>query len=152
MKNLLILIIAGIAFIAWNFFAFTRYKGQETKDKHKVSRYLSAGMSLTEAIEKVFSELNNTMPSRLRASTVSAVAHKIGSLQTVMNVENVIEIYSTFIHRYICRNTSQPHPRVEDKKVLYAAQSMEFNEQNGFFVLKPDSGEEIDRKYPEVAS
>ena len=143
------LVIAGL--VVWIIFAFVRYKREESKDKIRVASYLALGMSLSEALEKSFEELNASLPNKLDANTVSTVARKISSLQSMMDVRNAVEIYSTFIHRYVCRNTIRPHPNVTDDNVLYAVHNMRFDQRHGYFVLKPDSGEDFDKKYPKVA-
>lgn len=150
MEILLFIILAVVGFILWNIFAFVRYKGRESKDKDRITGYLRSILSLTEAIQKVFSELNDSLPNRLKTETISTVAEKIASLQNQMEMENVIEIYSTFVYRYICRNSNRPHPNVNDRNVLYAVNNMTFEQRNGYFVLKPDSDEEIDKKYPSL--
>lgn len=151
MESLLLVAIAIIGFIVWTVLSFVRYKKQESEDKTRISSCLASGANLLRAIETVFTELNTSLPKKLSNSTVSTVAKNISSLEDKMDIENVIEIYSTFVHRYICRNSTRPSPNVTDDTVLYAVQNMVFNQKNGYFVLKPDSDEEINKKYPKLA-
>jgi hypothetical protein len=151
MELILLIVLAVVGFVVWNIFAFVRYKGQETGHKRILSGYLASGFTLSQALERVLTELNGTLTKKLNATTVSTVAEKLASLQSMMDTENVIEIYSTFVYRYIGRNSNQPHPNVNDTNVLYALNNMEFQQQNGYFVLKPDRDEDIDKKYPHQA-
>lgn len=146
-----IIVILVVGFVVWNIFGFLRYKKKESTDKTKVAGLIEAGVALSEAIERVFSEFNASLPKPLTANTVSIVARHISSLQEEMTVGNVIEIYSTFVYRYICRNSTRPHPNVTDNNVLFAVRNMTFDERNGYFVLKADNDTEIDKKYPRLA-
>lgn len=148
MNITLIIVIAVIGFILWQVIAYKKYKGLEAKDKQKIMSYIQSGLTLSDAIEKDLLDLNNRMPSKLNQQTISAVSQELAALQSIMSVDNVIEIYSTFIHRYINRNTSKPHPNVRDEQVLYAAQSMDFDQLNGYFRLKADKGDDFTNKYP----
>ena len=68
----------------------------------------------------------------------------------MMNTNNVIEIYSTFIHRYIYKDGRIKKPtNLSDKKIIYALETLGFNERNGYFVIKPDKGDDFDKKYPD---
>ncbi len=65
-----------------------------------------------------------------------------------MGTDNVVEIYSTFIHRYIFRDGRLKNPKnLSDQKILYALETLEFNERNGYFVIKPDKDDDFDNKY-----
>jgi len=150
MNIIVIIVIAVIGFILWQFIGFSKYKRLEAQDKQKVMHYIQSGLNLSEAIEKVFLDLSICMPSKLNPETISTVSQKLAALQSMMSVDNVIEIYSTFIYRYICRNSSNPHSNVKDEQVLYAAESMEFDQLNGYFTLRADKGNDFSNKYPPV--
>ena len=151
MDFVFIIAILVVGFILWNSLGFIRYKKKESKDKTNVAGLIASGVALPEAIERVFVELNVSLPNKLAADTVSLVAMHISSLQEKMDTENIIEIYSTFVYRYVCRNSTRPHPNVTDNNVLYAVRNMTFDERNGYFVLKVDDESEIDKKYPKLA-
>lgn len=111
---------------------------------------LSEGRSITQAIEQVFSDLNRRLTLGLRTSTIAAVSEKIGSLASDMELDNVAEIYSTFVHRYVFRDGAQLSPnKLDDEKILIAANELRLSESNGYFVLSPDSQKDIERKSPE---
>mgnify|MGYP001577285572 FL=1 len=148
MNIILIIVIAVVGFIMWEFIIYKKYKKTEAKDKQKIMSYIQSGLTLSDAIEKDFLDLSNRLPSKLNQQTISAVSQQLAALQSMMSVDNVIEIYSTFIYRYINRNTSKPHPNVKDEQVLYAVHSMDFDQLNGYFRLKADKGDDFSNKYP----
>ena len=148
MNITLIVVLAVVGFIIWEIITYKKYKKSESKNKKKIMSYIQSGLSLSDAIEKDILDLNNRMPSKLNQQTIHTVSQQLAALQSIMSVDNVIEIYSTFIHRYINRNKSKPHPNVRDEKVLYAVQSMDFDELNGYFRLKADKGDDFTNKYP----
>ena len=106
-------------------------------------------MSLEKAVSLTFSNLNESHKLGLSLNTINKVANNISELTSKMDLDNAIEIYATFLHRYLFEMDSlKTSVGVSDAQVLYAIESMEFNERNGYFVLKPDHGEKDDPKYP----
>lgn len=106
-------------------------------------------MSLEKTILLTFSNLNESHKLGLSQNTINRVASKISELTTKMDLDNAIEIYASFLHRYLFETDSlKTSAGVSDAQVLYAIESMEFNERNGYFVLKSDHGEKDDPKYP----
>ncbi|PIP17782.1 MAG: hypothetical protein COX43_02395 [Parcubacteria group bacterium CG23_combo_of_CG06-09_8_20_14_all_35_9] len=146
------ILIAG--FFIWFFistvWAFFKYKNKERMDKNEIGSYLSEGLSLSKALEKVFSSLNKYYNLGLRTSTVEQVSNGIAELEKTMDTSNVVEIYSTFIYRYVFRNGKNKKPtNISDQKIIYALETLDFNERNGYFVIKPDKDEDFDKKYPD---
>ncbi len=139
-----------IGFFLWNIWAFLKYKKIERKDKNEISSYILEGMSLAEAIEKTFSNLNNRKDIGLRPETIEKVSNELEELITIMDVSNVVEIYLTFLHRYIFDFGRNMNPKnISDEKIIYAVETLDFNERGGYFVVKTDRAEEIDKKYPD---
>ena len=146
------ILIAG--FFIWFFissvWAFFKYKTKERFDKNEIGSYLSEGFSLQKAIEKAFSNLNKFDNLGLHQTTIERVSSEIASLEKRMNASNVVEIYSTFIHRYIFRNGSRKKPKnLSDRKIIYALETLDFDERNGYFLMRADKDEDFDKKYPE---
>jgi len=103
---------------------------------------------LKQSLQKAFSNLNKIQNLGLQNSTINRVSTKIANLVNIMNIDNVIEIYSTFVYRYIFENGRVKKPtNLSDQKIIYAVETLEFNELNGYFVLKPDTGDDLDKKY-----
>lgn len=76
------------------------------------------------------------------------MSREISYLAKMTDIDNVIEIYSTFIHRYIYRDGRIKKPtNLSDQKIIYALETLDFNERGGYFVIKPDVGEDFDKKY-----
>lgn len=148
MEILFIILSVVVIFIVWNIWSFLKYKKNEAKNKMTIQRYLSNGLTLDKALGKAFSDLNENLKLGLSSSTITIVAEKVADLNKMMGVDNVVEIYSTFIHRYIFRCTRKKSRSVSDTKIIYAIENMEIDERNGYFVIKPDTEKDFDKKYP----
>jgi len=150
MNLFITVIIFVLGFVLWVVLGFLKYKNRERMDKNEIYSYLSEGDSLFDAIKKAFSNLNEFSDLKLDQSTIEIVSSRIAELQKKMNVDNVVEIYATFIHRYIFDAGRRMKPTsLSDKKILFALESLGLNERNGYFVIKPDKGEDFDKKYPD---
>jgi hypothetical protein len=139
-------------FLLWNLSGYWKYRRRERMDKNEIGAYLSRGDSLVEAIEKAFGNLNAEMDLRLQNSTIRKVAEKISDFQSIMPVENVVEIYSTCMSRYVFQTETVKNPTgVSDEQILYAIEKVELIEQNGYFVVAADRTD-IEKKYPSRTS
>ena len=119
-------------------------------DKNEVYSYLRDGLSLEEALRTAFSNLNKYQSIGLHNSTINKVSSGIAGLAKKMDTDNVIEIYSTFIHRYIYKDGRTKKPtNLSDEKIICALETLDFNERNGYFVIKSDKDDDFDKKYPE---
>ncbi|MCK9573636.1 MAG: hypothetical protein M0R20_04485 [Candidatus Omnitrophica bacterium] len=151
MNILFIIIILATGFFIWVAWGFIKYKSKERMDKNEIYSYLRDGLSLEYALRKTFSNLNKFQNLGLQELTLNRVSEKIAGLINKTDMDNVIEIYSDFIHRYIFRGGQLKNPQsLSDQKILYALESMEFNERNGYFVIKPDKNDDFDNKYPNL--
>ncbi len=150
MNLLLITSILIIGLLLWAIWGFFKYKLRERGDKNEIYSYIREGSSLQTAIQKTFSNLNEFSDLGLSDSTVKSVSEGIAKLQkTGMSINNAIEIYSTFVYRYIFNDGRDKKPKkLSEQKIIYALSSLEFQERNGYFVIKPDSGEDFNKKYP----
>lgn len=144
-----IVIAPVLAFLLWTVYGFIKYKRNEGEAKKIIYQCISRGMSLEKTVLLTFSNLNESHKLGLSPDTINKVAEKISELTAKMDLDNAIEIYATFLHRYLFETDSlKTAAGVSDAQVLRAIESMEFNERNGYFVLKPDHGEKDDPKYP----
>ncbi|MCG2726779.1 MAG: hypothetical protein L6420_11125 [Elusimicrobia bacterium] len=65
-----------------------------------------------------------------------------------MNTENVVEIYSSFINRYIYKSGKIPNPKnISDKKIIYAIENLNLHNGNGYFVIWNDKPKDFNKKY-----
>src|SRR6266478_1500726 len=152
------ILLLVLAFFAWTFWRFLKYKRQESGDKRKVGYYLSTGTSLPEAIELAFSDLNRTVNCGLRSDTIHAIAHKLASLSRIMDASNVVEIYSSFVERYVLLRgrvavvtdvSSKKSLKLDEARLLYAVERLDLVARNGHYCLKPSTEEDFSTKYPE---
>lgn len=149
MNFFVVIIFLLVAFFIWIVWGFLKYKLIERGNKVQINFYLSNGLSLFDSIKKALQNLNKSRNLGLKDSTIKKVSEEIADLKQTMNINNIIEIYSTFIHRYIFRDGRKMRPtNLMDEKIIYAAENLNFNEKNGFFVIKPDKGEDFEKKYP----
>jgi len=154
MNFLTIITVLIVGFLLWFFvstiWAFFKYKIKERMDKNEIGSYLLEGFPLATAIEKAFSNLNKYHNLGLQSSTIERVSNGIAELEKTMDTNNVVEIYSTFVYRYIFRDGRMKKPtNLSDQKIIYALETLNFNERNGYFVVKPDQDEDFDKKYPD---
>jgi|SRR3989344_1938996 len=151
MNLLHIILILAVGIFLWFIWGFIKYKSKERMDKNEIYSYLRDGLDLEHALQKTFSNLNKFQNLGLQESTLNRVSGKMASLVNRMDADNVVEIYSTFIHRYIFRDGQLKNPKnLSDQKILYALEAMEFNERNGYFVIKSDRENDFDNKYPDT--
>lgn len=139
-RFLLFILFLGIIYFGWMTWKFLKYRVREKGDKNSIYYRLSEGLTLNEAIEKEFSDLNKFSKIGLTPQVIKTVANEIANLEERMTVDNVIEIYSTFIYRYIFRNGQLKNPsNLDETKILRVIYSLEFIEKDGYFVIKPDN-------------
>jgi len=147
MEIFIVLIIVVI--LLWFVGGYFKFRMMSRGMKIAVRMHLVTGLPLSEAIKKAFLELNQSRKLGLQDATIEKVSNKIASFEEMMNTDNVMDIYSTFVWRYIFRDGGRMKPKnLTDEKVIYALENLKFNEKNGFYVIKPDKGAEIDEKYP----
>ncbi|KKS39530.1 hypothetical protein A3H03_02815 [Candidatus Kuenenbacteria bacterium RIFCSPLOWO2_12_FULL_42_13] len=140
-----------LCFFFWCVYGFIKHKQTIRMDKNEIYSYLNGGLSLKEALKKAFFNLNKYEALGLSDLTVDSVSRKLAGLSIKMDNENIVEIYSDFVYRYIYRQRNGRLKKpidVSDEKVIYALDTLDINGRNGYFVIKPDKGEEIDKKYP----
>jgi hypothetical protein len=152
------ILLLVLAFFAWTVWRFLKYKRQESGDKRKVGYYLSTGASLAEAIELAFSDLNRTANYGLRSDTIHAIAHKLASFSGIMDPSNVVELYSSFVERYVFLRgrvavvrdvPSKKSLKLDEARLLYAVEHLDLVERNGYYYFKPSTEEDFKTKYPE---
>lgn len=138
-----------IGFFLWVVWGYIKYKHRERMDKNEIYSHLHDGLALKEALKTAFSNLNKYQSLGLQDSTIDRVSTGIADLAKTMDTDNVVEIYSTFVHMYIFRNGRTKKPtNLSDQKIIYSLETLDFNERNGYFVIKPDKNEDFDKKYP----
>lgn len=97
-----VIIVSG--YILWTIFDFLKFKIIERGIKTQISVYFASNLSLFDSIKKAFSNLNKNRQLGLKDFTIEQVRAKIADLVKIMNIDNVIEVYSTFVHRYVFSN------------------------------------------------
>jgi hypothetical protein len=146
------ILLLVLAFFAWTVWRFLKYKRQESEDKRKVGYYFSTGASLAEAIELAFSDLNRTANCGLHSDTIHAIAHKLVSLSELMDASNVVEIYSSFVERYVLLKgrvaivrdvPSKKSVKLDEARLLYAVEHLDLVERNGHHCITPSTEEDF---------
>lgn len=151
-----ILIIVGAIVVGaavWTVAGFVGYRRMEAEDKRKIQSLLVAGHDMPSAISEALRDLKGQYNLNLSDKAISAIGERMQQLLYQMNTENVVEIYSTFVHRYIFRDRPRRQGVTLDQgKLLCAVEELQLRERNGYFVIKPDIRDEFDRKYPSKAT
>ena len=151
------ILLLVLAFFAWTVWGFLKYKRQEGRDKREIGYYLSTGASLVEAKELAFSDLNRNANCGLRSDTIHGIAHKLASLSGVMDASNVVEIYSSFVERYVLLRgrvavvrdvPSKKSLKLDEARLLYAVEHLDLVDRNGYYCLKPSTEEDFKTRYP----
>lgn len=151
MDYIVTIVIIIVLLVGWTVWGFVKYKSKERMAKNEIYSYINDGLLLPEAIKKSLMNVKEYTNLNLDKATINKVGDIIASLSNRMNIDNVIEIYSTFIHRYIYRDgRNKKADNIEDKKIIYAVENLELNERNGYFVIQPDKGDDWDKKYNKI--
>lgn len=149
MDFLTVVIILIVGFFLLMVWRFSKYKMKEKKNKNEIYSYLSEGLPLSKAIEMSFSNLNRRQNLGLDTFTISNVSMGMADMIRIMDIDNVVEIYSMFIHNYIFKGDVGKKPiKISGEKILYALENLNLQEKNGYFVIGPDKKEDWDKKYP----
>jgi len=131
----IILLLAG--FILLNLFRFIIFMSLRKAYKVKINQYIVMGLSLFEAIKKDFKNLNVSRNLKLQSTTIEKVSHNIAELNKIMGIDNVAEVYSAFLFWFVFKSKVGTSPKnLSDKKIILASENMEFDEKNGYYVLK----------------
>ena len=129
-------------------FAFLKYKKQEAQTKRAIAQFMESGMTLRDAIMRHLAELNTTLGLGLSEPVLCFATDTIESLSKRTDVDNVVQIYATVLDRYVFRNGTQANPgRLDESRFSYAIEHLELTERGGYYVVKPDSLEDIELKY-----
>jgi len=134
-------------------YVFIRFRRLTFEQKHQINRYLSDGLSLQAAIERVLSELNQKRNLGLTEATINTISQKITNLSSITDVSNVVDILAQFTQRYILFEDRFSLFRktpwmLDNNRVIYAAEHLELHERNGYFLIKPNTDADFKTKYP----
>lgn len=153
---MLLYVIAAIvlAFVIRTTFVFARFRKLASEQKHQVGRYLSDGLSLTAAVERVLSELNQKRNLGLTQAAISTVSQQIAALSSIMDTSNIVDILAQFTQRHILLETRSNFFRkvpsaLDNNRVLFAADHLDLQDRNGYFLLKPSTQADFKTKYPD---
>ena len=142
---LLVLLPAG-----WFFIRFQKYKRGENRAKYFIKYHIENGMDVLEAFEMELRyelKINNV---DLSENLIIEIAESMAEFTERMTLENVVELYSTFVYRYILRNGRNANlVHIEPQKIRYSLHNLNIKERQGYFSLLLDNPEEIEDKYPE---
>jgi hypothetical protein len=153
---MLLYVIAAIvlAFVIRTTFVFARFRKLASEQKHQVGRYLSDGLSLTAAVERVLSDLNQERNLGLTQAAISTVSQRIAALSSIMDTSNIVDILAQFTQRHILLETRsnffrKPPSALDNNRVLFAAEHLDLQHRNGYFLLKPSTQADFKTKYPD---
>ena len=141
-----------VIYFVWVVYGFVRYKYQDKKNKIKIHHLVDKGLTLTMAFTQDLHDLNSEHRLDLSSEVRFKIAKILSDLHAKMDLDNVVEIYSMFVHRYILlKERLRKGPiKLNESRILYAAENIKFMERNGYYVLEGREGEEgFNKKYPD---
>ena len=128
----------------------TRFRRLAADQKRQISGHLADGTSLAESIGRVISELNRARGLGLDNATISTVSKKMADLSSIMDTSNVADILAQFTQRYLLletRTAPSSGKGLDNRKVLYAAEHLELQERNGYYLIRPSTEADFTTKY-----
>jgi hypothetical protein len=149
-----IAILVGVMLIR-TCYVFVRFRRLAAHQRRQVSYHLSEGLALGDAIASVLSDLNRQRDLGLTNATINAVSQRLAHLSSVMDASNIVDIFAQFTQRYILLETRIRLFRatsvvVDNSKVLYAAEHLDLQERNGYFLIRPSTEADFTTKYPDA--
>jgi hypothetical protein len=149
---MLIYIVGAIVLllVARTIYIMTRFRRLAADQKRRIGGHLGDGLSLLESIGKVISDLNRARGLGLDDATISAVSKKMADLSSMMDTSNVADILAQFTQRYLLLETGtapSTGKTLDNRKVLYAAEHLELQERNGYYLIRPSTQADFATKY-----
>jgi len=146
-------ILCGVMLIRTSY-VFVRFRRLAALQKGQINHYLSEGLEFRDAIAKVLADLSRERSLGLKEATINTVSQKFASLYAMMDGSNVADILAQFAQRYILLETrirlfpSAPMG-IDNAKIVYAAEHLDLQERNGYFLIRPSSQADFATKYPD---
>jgi hypothetical protein len=131
-----------------------RFRRLAAEQKQKINAHLAERLSLSQSIATVLSELNRARSLGLTSATIDAASTRLADLSSKMDLDNVVDILAQFTQRYLLleTRTSRPAARtLNNSKVLYAAEHLDLQERNGYFLIRPSTQADFATKYSDVS-
>jgi hypothetical protein len=145
-------IILGVILIRTTY-VFVRFRRLAALQKQQLGHYLSEGLEFRDAIAEVLSDLSRERGLGLTEATINTVTQKLAGLASMMDSDNVADILAQFTQRYILVETrirlfhSAPMA-IDNAKIVYAAEHLDLQERNGYFLIRPSTHADFTTKYP----
>jgi hypothetical protein len=145
-------ILFGVMLIRTSY-VFVRFRKLSALQKRQLSHYISEGLEFRDAIANVLSDLSREGSLGLTEATINIVSQKLANLSSMMDGSNVADILAQFTQRYILLQTrirlfhSAPMT-IDNAKVVYAAEHLDLQERNGYFLIRPSTHTDFTTKYP----
>jgi hypothetical protein len=144
------IVALALLLVARTIYIMGKFRRLAAEQKRQISSHMADGMSLAESIGKVISQLNRTRGLGLDSPTISAVSKKLADLSSIMDISNVADILGQFTQRYLLLETRIARSGVktlDNSKVLYAAEHLDLQERNGYYLIKPSTQADFATKY-----
>jgi hypothetical protein len=137
MNVLLIILALLLLLIFWQVFNFLKYLSFERRCKNEISSYLQDGFLLPKAIARAFSNLNEDKKIGLSDLTINRISYGMNDFLQKMDVENVIDIYASFIYLYVFSNGRNMNAvGITDEKLTNYFLDLNLRNKNGYYVIK----------------
>jgi hypothetical protein len=140
----------GLLLIARTIYIMGRFRRLAAEQKRQINGHMANGMSLAESINTVLSDLNRARGLGLTNATIGAASKKLADLSSIMDSDNVADILAQFTQRYLLLETRTSRPAaggLDNTKVLYAAEHLDLQERNGYYLIRPSTQADFATKY-----
>lgn len=124
-------------YIIWEIVNFITFKSITKIDKKTITINSKNNISVENSIKSIFTKLNKRKKINLEESTIDKVSKKLSTLQDTMPIENVSEIFTSFIFWYVLKGNMFNDPiNISDEYILSSVENMNIKKGKNGFELK----------------
>ncbi|HOZ53589.1 MAG: hypothetical protein WC164_01955 [Patescibacteria group bacterium] len=130
-------LIFALLYVIWEIVNFIIFKLMIKEDKKIITTNSKNNISIDNSIKSIFTKLNKRKKINLKESTIDEVGKKLSALQDTMPIENVSEIFTSFIFWYILKGNMFNNPtNISDEYILSSVENMNIKKGKKGFELK----------------
>lgn len=140
----------ALLLVARTIYIMGRFRRLAAKQKQEIEAHLGEGMSLAESVATVLSQLNQTRGLGLTSATVKELGMKLADLSSIMDFSNLADVLAQFTQQYLLletRTSGSGARGLDNNKVLYAAEHLDLQERNGYYLIRPSTQADFATKY-----
>jgi hypothetical protein len=143
-------VAVALLLVVRTIYVMGRFRRLAAEQKQQIKAHMADGMSLPDSIAALLSELNRARSLGLTDTTIGTLSKKLADLSSIMDLGNVADILAQFTQRYLLLETRTRRPAaraLDNSKVLYAAEHLDLQERNGYYLIRPSMQADFAIKY-----